>query len=129
MLDVQPGPSGGAVRIPVRLTNRGETTWLPGPRAVGAVRMVLFRGRRQQPTNRMGRLMRRVGRLLGRHPEEFVPAAPACWLPQRLPPGESIRLDAVFFPPAGGWTGEWRLDLVNENVAWFGLDVLVPIPA
>ncbi len=38
-------------------------------------------------------------------------------------------MEAVYSPPAGGWTGDWRLDLVNEGVAWFNRAVPVRIPA
>jgi hypothetical protein len=126
VLDVKREP-GGAVRIQVELTNRGETDWLPGPRPLGSVRLSLRRGN-PGPVARMGRLLRRVKRLLGRH-GEFVEAAPGCSLAQVLSPGESVRLEAVFVAPPGGWKGDWRLDLVNEHVACFGLRVPVNIPA
>jgi SAM-dependent methyltransferase len=92
------------VRIQVQLTNCGETAWLPGPRQLGWVRLALYRGE-----------------LSGRN---FVEAESRNPLPKLLAPGESIKMEAVYTASAG----EWRLDLVNENIAWFNLAVAVQIP-
>jgi SAM-dependent methyltransferase len=129
ILDVRCSPPGDGLRIEAEVTNCGETDWLPSPRPVGGVRLSLQRGRPPVgPVTRVGRLLRRAGRLLGVS-RDFAEAVPSCLLSKVLRPGESMRLEATYAPPVGGWKGDWRLDLVNENIAWFGLRVPVRIPA
>ena len=51
----------------------------------------------------------------------FVEAASRNRLPRTVPPGQSVEMEAVYYAPAGGWDGDWRLDLVNEGAFWFNL--------
>ena len=104
VLDVKRMAADGKVRIQVKLTNQGETTWLPGPRPFGWVRLSLYKG------------------VLGG--KNFVEASSRNPLPKMLAPGESIQLDAVYTASAG----DWRLDLVNENIAWFNTATAVSVP-
>ena len=108
VLDVKRDSATGVVRIQVELTNCGETLWLSEPRTAGWVVLSSARGTAGH---------------------DFLEAAARNRLPKPLPPGESLRMEAVYSPPAGGWTGDWRLDLVNEGVAWFNRAVPVRIPA
>jgi hypothetical protein len=61
--------------------------------------------------------------------EGFVEAAHRNPLPRTLPAGRSCELEAVYVTPAGGWAGEWHLDLINEGFFWFDLHKPVPFSA
>ena len=85
----------------MRLTNDGETAWLHRARSSGFVTLALYRGTLSDGA--------------------FVEAASRNRLPRTVAPGQSVEMEAVYHPPADGWHGDWRLDLVNEGCSWFNL--------
>ncbi|MFT8243931.1 methyltransferase domain-containing protein [Roseomonas sp. BN140053] len=99
-------PLGEQIAVSVEVRNLGPFRWLPGGSGVGSVNLGVMR---RVAGGGLERDFRRV-RMASRPVE----------------PGETIRL--TFDLPVAGSTG-WMLDLVAEEVTWFGLDVPLEVQA
>jgi ubiquinone/menaquinone biosynthesis C-methylase UbiE len=99
VLGVRNDPAAGKVCLRVRLVNRGESIWLPGPMGMGWVTVALYRGE------------------LGG--AGFQEATPRCRLPRRVAPGDEVVLEPCYLMPEGYQEHPWRLDLVSEWYFWF----------
>jgi SAM-dependent methyltransferase len=104
VLEASCDPATRAARLKVRLTNRGETDWPHSRATLGCVSLALYQ--------------RRPFSFGLRSPARE--AMPRARLPRTVPPGDAVVFDAEFLMPEDYRARPWRLDLVCENLFWFG---------
>ncbi len=95
------GPPGGEVRVPVRVSNTGDTLWLAAEDPVGGGYVCLG-----------GHLHDADGRALR---VGFFTQP----LPRDVAPGEGVATEARFVLPDTAGSYGLRLDMVDVRVAWF----------
>jgi SAM-dependent methyltransferase len=95
------GPGRGSVVLPVRVRNTGDTLWLHEPNALGGYVML-------------------GGHLHSARGDRVVRGAFRTALPGSVGPGQSVEFALSVPLPAELGRYVVELDLVDENVAWFG---------
>lgn len=95
------GPGRSSVSVPVSVRNLGDTLWLSEPDPLGGYVML-------------------AGHLHSARGDRVVRGAFRAPLPRPVPPGESVELQLAVPLPAEVGRYAMELDLVDENVAWFG---------
>ena len=95
------GAGRSSVSVPVRVRNVGDTLWLSEPDGLGGYVML-------------------AGHLHSARGDRVVRGAFRVPLPYPVAPGQSVELQVAVPLPAEIGRYQVELDLVDENVAWFG---------